>query len=300
MCWQKRGECAFLIEHMDKQQLWLNSLRALVLVEVGSEIACDLVWRSRTTLPTIDNLQILQPLLERSGLDVHRYTPCDNRIMELEESEGNWLVAIGNLTSDSAEKETVADLSRLFRAHVRPLERAHKTRKKHSTSWNSVVTLAVARNALPEILPMNENTLEALLWDALSLGASLPVLKGLINSIKARHRCYLLEPPLAGNGAYRRMTKTLSRFLLPSIFPGRRMMQFGEGIKSASADLMIQSWTLWIRCASFTWPSDCGRVLTVRRGAIQIAGVQIAHPCFRFRIATSGTSSFTRHLHPTL
>jgi len=114
MCWQKRGECAFLIEHMDKQQLWLNSLRALVLVEVGSEIACDLVWRSRTTLPTIDNLQILQPLLERSGLDVHRYTPCDNRIMELEESEGNWLVAIGNLTSDSAEKETVADLSRLF------------------------------------------------------------------------------------------------------------------------------------------------------------------------------------------
>lgn len=212
MCWQKRGECAFLIGHMDKQQLRLNSLRALVLVEVGSEIACDLVWRSRTTLPTIDNLQILQPLLERSGLDVDRYTSCDNRIMELEESEGNWLVAIGNLTSDSAEKETVADLSRLFRAHVRPLERAHKTRKKHSTSWNSVVTWAVARNALPEILPMNENTLEALLWDALSLGASLPVLKGLINSIKARHRCYLLEPPLAGNGAYRRMTKTLSRF----------------------------------------------------------------------------------------
>ena len=197
---------------MDKQQLRVNSLRALVLVEVGPAVACDLVWRARTTLPTIDNLRILQPLLERLELDVEWYTACDDRLMELEESEGNWQAAIGNLAAENAENETVADLSRMFRDHVRPLERAHKTRKKHSTSWNSVVTWAVARSALQKILPMSDSTLEALLWDALSLGASLPVLKGLINSIKARHRRHQLVPPLAGNGDYRRVTKILSRF----------------------------------------------------------------------------------------
>ena len=100
--------------HMDKQQLRVNSLRALVLVEVGPAVACDLVWRARTTLPTIDNLRILQPLLERLELDVERYTACNDRLMELEESEGNWQAAIGNLAAENAENETVADLSRMF------------------------------------------------------------------------------------------------------------------------------------------------------------------------------------------
>ena len=197
---------------MDTQRIRLNSLRALVLVEVGSDVARELVWRARTTLPTIDDLQIIRPLLERQALDVDRFLACDDRLMALEEAEGNWETAIGDLTAGVAEHETVDDLSRMFREHVRPLERARKTRRKHSTSWNSVVTWAIARGALPNILPMSDSTLEALLWDALSLGSSLPVLKGLINSIKAHHRQYKLVPPLSGNGDYRRMTKTLSRF----------------------------------------------------------------------------------------
>jgi hypothetical protein len=38
--------------------------------------------------------------------------------MEFEGSEGNWHVAIGNLSAENAENETVADFSRLLKDHV--------------------------------------------------------------------------------------------------------------------------------------------------------------------------------------
>ena len=79
--------------------------------------------------------------------------------------------------------ESVAALAARFRQHVKPLERTRSTRQKLAKSWNTVVTWVVARDDIQLLLPMSESTLQALLWDAISVGASLSVLNGLVNAV---------------------------------------------------------------------------------------------------------------------
>ena len=49
-------------------------------------------------------------------------------------------------------------------------------------------------------------------WDAISLGCSLSVLKGLVHAVQARHGHFGLPKPVHGDGKYQRLIKSLSRF----------------------------------------------------------------------------------------
>ena len=51
----------------EAQQLRAQSLRALVLVNLGSDAAVGLRWRPRTMVPTVDNLDALRPLFLRAN-----------------------------------------------------------------------------------------------------------------------------------------------------------------------------------------------------------------------------------------
>ena len=59
---------------------------------------------------------------------------------------------------------------------------------------------------------MSESTLQGLLWDAISVGASLSVLKGLFNAVQSRHGHYRLQKPVGDWGGYQQLTKALERF----------------------------------------------------------------------------------------
>ncbi len=61
-------------------------------------------------------------------------------------------------------------------------------------------------------LPMSHETLKALLWDLLSLGCSLPIVKGVVDAILTRHRRFRLALPLTGDKAYSRLMQSLGRF----------------------------------------------------------------------------------------
>jgi hypothetical protein len=99
-----------------------------------------------------------------------------------------------------------------FNLHVRPLERADRTRFKYQTHRLSVLSWAIWKDCLPDLLPMSDDLLRAYVWDSLSFGASLPVLKHAVDAIKAWHRRLGMPPPVHEPGDYRRLTSALSRF----------------------------------------------------------------------------------------
>ena len=77
------------------------------------------------------------------------------------------------------------------------------------------------------LLPMSESTLQALLWDAISVGASLLVLKGLVNAVQSRHGHYRLQKPVGDQGGYQRLTKALACFQGTQhrhVFPNHRAL----------------------------------------------------------------------------
>jgi len=119
---------------------------------------------------------------------------------------------MANLTNHDPKEETVASLAAEFVKHVRPMERAHKTRGKAWSGWRALLTWATARNCLDEILPMSQDVLHAFLWDALSVGCSFSVLKGLVAAIQSRHKLFRLAPPIAPGGEHGRLMKALVRF----------------------------------------------------------------------------------------
>ncbi len=78
--------------------------------------------------------------------------------------------------------------------------------------WRTVLSWALSRRALPLVLPMSHETLKALLWDLLSLGCSLAIVKGIVDAILTRHQRFRLIPPLTGERAYSRLMQSLGRF----------------------------------------------------------------------------------------
>ena len=82
----------------------------------------------------------------------------------------------------------MAESAAALNLHVQPLERARRTRGKYATHRTSVLTWAVWKGVLKDLLPMSEDMLRAFIWDSLAFHARLPVLKHHINAIKAWHR----------------------------------------------------------------------------------------------------------------
>ena len=76
------------------------------------------------------------------------------------------------------------------------------------TSWRTVITWATAHGALASVLPMPSETFKTLVWD---LGCFLPIIKGAVDSILARHRRFHLPSPRTGDQAYSFLMCSLSR-----------------------------------------------------------------------------------------
>ena len=199
----------------ENQRLRAQALKAMVLVELGSEAAHGLQWRPRTAMPTVGELCMLRPVFDRAAMDpayIEKIFFSNSGLLALEECQGAWRPVVDRVALESGPEESVGSLAALFQQHVLPLERKRGTRTKLESGWNAVVTWAVARQAAGSLLPMPVSVLQALLWDAISMGCSFSVLKGLLNAVQARHNHFHLPRPVSGDGEYTRLTKALARF----------------------------------------------------------------------------------------
>ena len=197
---------------IDVQTVRRDALRAMVYLEVGQSVSARLRWGPRQGLPSILNVEALRDLISAAGADADRILLNDSQQTPLERAQGRWRPAMAQLTDSDPRKETVASLAAAFVKHVRPMERAHKSRSKAWGGWRAVITWATARQCLSDILPMSQEVLQAFLWDALGVGCSFSVLKGLVTAIQGRHTLFRLTHPIAAGGEPGRLMKALSRF----------------------------------------------------------------------------------------
>ena len=197
---------------VDVQRMRSEALRALVYLALEPGASARIRWGPRRGLPSILNVAVLHESIIRAGADPVRLLMDDSPMTPLEKANGRWRPAMANLTNHDPKNETVASLAAEFVKHVRPMERAHKTRGKAWSGWRALLTWATARNCLDEILPMSQDVLHAFLWESLSVGCSFSVLKGLVAAIQSRHKFFRLSPPIAPGGEHGRPMKALVRF----------------------------------------------------------------------------------------
>ena len=107
---------------------------------------------------------------------------------------------------------SVADSVAAFNLHVRPLERAQRTRSKYVTHRLSILTWGIWKGCFARLLPMSDDMVRAYVWDCLAFEASHSVLKHALDAIKAWHQRLGVRVPLDGHGDYRRITHSLGRF----------------------------------------------------------------------------------------
>jgi len=183
-----------------------------VLVVVGSQGGRSVAWNSRTQLPTFATFGPVLRVAAGLGLRINDWLYSDAEETALEACHANWQPAVRGLAGDARLVPSVDESLAAFNRHVLPMERAQKTRSKYLTHRLSVLTWAVWKGILPDLLPMSDDLLRAFLWDALAFEATLPVLKHAVNAILAWHERLRLPPPLAGKRAYQRLFHSLSRF----------------------------------------------------------------------------------------
>ena len=67
---------------------------------------------------------------------------------------------------------SIKAMSLAFETHILPLGSVKATRTKAWRNWRTVLTWAVARNALHCILPMDRTVLQALVWECAAVGGT--------------------------------------------------------------------------------------------------------------------------------
>ena len=184
-------------------------LRDAVLRALPPSDAAGVSWTG-ARFPTIFDVSVLRHLVFSLGLSRTRLLSDDSPPTRLEGSSGNW-EAVMSVLGDGPGG-SVADLAAAFRTHVAPSAAAASTRAKDWAGWRAVLTWATARGVLGLILPMDRQTLEALIWDMLSCQCTAPIIKGAIDGVQARHRRFGLPSPLVGPRAYSRLMQSLTRF----------------------------------------------------------------------------------------
>ena len=76
-----------------------------------------------------------------------------------------------------------------------------------------VLTWAVWKGCLHQLLPMSDDLMRAYIWDSLAFETSHSVLKHAIGAVKAWHHHRLgMAAPVDRPGDYRRLTTSLARF----------------------------------------------------------------------------------------
>jgi hypothetical protein len=80
------------------------------------------------------------------------------------------------------------------------MERARRTRQKYATHRLTVLTWAIWKGVLGDLLPMSTDALRAFIWFALAFESTISVLKHCVNAIKAWHRRLGMPVPADGPG----------------------------------------------------------------------------------------------------
>jgi hypothetical protein len=99
-----------------------------------------------------------------------------------------------------------------FVQHVMPMECALRTRRTYATHRLTVLTWAVWKGVLKDLLPMSTDALRAYIWDDLAFKSTISVLKHCVDAIKAWHRHLGMLVPADGPGDYLCLTNSLARF----------------------------------------------------------------------------------------
>ena len=103
----------------------------------------------------------------------------------------------------------MASLAAAFDEHLAPAYRQPCTRAVYWRAWRLVITWAVARKAVQDILPMSLNTLKALTWDMICFAVPSSQIELLLKSFQARHRRFQLRQPLCEANIYSSWVKML-------------------------------------------------------------------------------------------
>ena len=188
-----------------------QDFRGSVTLAMGPVLCQSARWTT-STVPTLANAPVLlHPMVQArcpnwraALLDATEGSPLDT-------PHGHYEPILADLTR--AIPATVDAMSQAFTDMIVPLGTARGTRLKAQRNWCSVLTWAVGRNTLDQILPMDARTLQAMLWDFTAMGASRSTLKSIVDSVIARHRDARLPSPVSGHMSYFRLTRCLGRLL---------------------------------------------------------------------------------------
>ena len=185
--------------------------RGSVTLALGPTLAPQASW-SKGAIPTLTNTPDLLLPAARAQCPHWRLALLDTTDgSPLDTPHGHYEPIMADLAR--ATPTTVDAMSQAFTDMIIPLGSARNTRLKAQRNWRSVLTWAVGRHTLDQILPMDTRTLQAMLWDFTAMGASRSVLKSVVDSVISRHRDAQLPSPVTGHMSYFRLTRCLGRLL---------------------------------------------------------------------------------------
>ncbi len=121
----------------------------------------------KTLLPALENLGELRRAATSGAVDRARILLDDSASTALEHADGNLGPPYGGsaVSHHASAGATVAALAAAFDKHLAPECRQPRTRAGYWRARRLVVTWAVARQAVHDILRMPLDTLKALTWD---------------------------------------------------------------------------------------------------------------------------------------
>jgi len=185
-----------------------SAWKSMVAVRLGAGDA-HLRW-SKTPLPALENLGELRHATTFGVADRASILLDDSAPTALERADGNWGSAVRRLGGHIASAHaTVASLAAAFDEHLAPACRQPRTRADYWRAWRLVVTWAVARKAVHDILPMSLDTLKALTWDMVCFAVPSSQIELVWKSVQARHRHFQLPAPLCEFNQYASWVKLL-------------------------------------------------------------------------------------------
>jgi len=190
----------------------MAAFRNTVVYNLGAGAADDVRWNTRTTVPTLATSAPIRVLAARRGWDIEAWLFNDGARTALEAAEGRWRPAIAALAFAPGVVSSIRESAARFESEILPHELAVKTRQKYLAQRQGVLTWAVWKGCLPQLLPMTDELLRAYIWDSLAFETSVSVLKHTIGAIKAWHRRLGMPAPVDRPGDYRRLVISLARF----------------------------------------------------------------------------------------
>ena len=173
-----------------------SAWRSMVTVRLGAG-GVRPSW-SKTPLPALTNLGELQHAVAFRVTGRERILLDDSAPTALERADGNWGPAVRQLGGPYVGADvSVQALAAAFDQYLAPACRQPRTRADYWRAWRLVVTWAVARNVVPDILPMSLETLKALTWDLVCFAVPSSQIELVWKSVQSRHRQFQLRPPMS-------------------------------------------------------------------------------------------------------